>query len=76
MTSADNTRDRSAARSRAAQELLGAYRSGVPVAPLTARYAGLTVEDAYAIQLEQIAAFVAAVRAEVWRRVLTPQEAR
>jgi hypothetical protein len=25
---------------------------------------------------EQIAAFVSAVRAEVWRRVLTPQEAR
>jgi 2-keto-4-pentenoate hydratase len=44
----------------AAGALLGAYSSGVPVAPLTARYPGLTVHDAYAIQQAQVAAWTAA----------------
>ena len=45
--------------SEAAAALRGAYESGVPVAPLTARYPGLTVDDAYAIQQAQVAAWTA-----------------
>jgi 2-keto-4-pentenoate hydratase len=44
----------------AAGALLGAYSSGVPVAPLTAQYPGLTVDDAYAIQRAQVALRTAA----------------
>jgi 2-keto-4-pentenoate hydratase len=42
---------------KAAEVLSGAYASGVPVAPLTALYPGLTVDDAYAIQLTQVEAW-------------------
>jgi 2-keto-4-pentenoate hydratase len=45
--------------SEAAGVLLGAYSSGIPVAPLTARYPGLTLDDAYAIQQAQVAAWTA-----------------
>jgi 2-keto-4-pentenoate hydratase len=45
--------------SEAANALLGAYSSGIPVAPLTARYPGLTVDDAYAIQQAQVTAWTA-----------------
>jgi 2-keto-4-pentenoate hydratase len=41
----------------AAAALLGAYASHVPVAPLTATYPGISVTDAYAIQLAQVAAW-------------------
>jgi 2-keto-4-pentenoate hydratase len=43
----------------AADLLLDAYASGVPVAPLTTAYPGLSVTDAYAIQLAQVAAWTA-----------------
>jgi 2-keto-4-pentenoate hydratase len=42
-----------------AETLLGAYSSGAPVEPLTARYDDLTVADAYEIQLLQVARWVA-----------------
>lgn len=45
----------------AARALRDAYAGG-PIAPLTATYAGLTLEDAYAIQLLQIAELVDAGR--------------
>lgn len=41
-------------------ELLGAYRSGETLAPLSSTYPGLTVDDAYAIQQRQTAARLAA----------------
>lgn len=41
----------------AADELLGAYASGSPVEPLTASRPDLSVSDAYAIQLAQVAAW-------------------
>jgi 2-keto-4-pentenoate hydratase len=44
---------------KAAGTLLGAYASRTPVPPLTASYPGLTVDDAYAIQLAQVAAWTA-----------------
>jgi 2-keto-4-pentenoate hydratase len=43
----------------AAQGLLGAYASGVPVPPLTADQPGLSVSDAYAIQLAQVSTWTA-----------------
>ncbi|MGW5237414.1 2-keto-4-pentenoate hydratase [Monashia sp. NPDC004114] len=43
-----------AARSRAASELLAAYETREPIAPLTTTYPEMTLEDAYAIQLLQI----------------------
>jgi 2-keto-4-pentenoate hydratase len=42
-----------------AGELLDAYRTRVPVEQLTARYPELTLEDAYAIQLAQVAYWTA-----------------
>lgn len=39
---------------QAARMLLDSYATGKPIAPLTATYADLTLEDAYAIQLLQI----------------------
>ncbi|MGH3632464.1 MAG: 2-keto-4-pentenoate hydratase [Sciscionella sp.] len=42
------------ARSQAAGELLGAYRSGEPIEPLTARFPELDIDDAYAIQVGQV----------------------
>lgn len=44
------------ARVEVAQRLLAAYTSG-PIAPLTAAYEGLTLDDAYAIQQAQITAW-------------------
>ncbi len=46
-------------RSKAAGRLLAAYSSRRPIAPLTATYEGMTLEDAYAIQLLQIQALTA-----------------
>ena len=46
----------------AAQALLEAYRTRRPIAPLTADYPDLTLEDAYAIQSEQIAIWAQAGR--------------
>lgn len=43
-------------RAEAAQRLLEAYRTGTPLAPLSESYEGMTVEDAYSIQLLQIEA--------------------
>ena len=45
-------------RGRAAELLLGAYADGRPVAPLIETFDGLTIEDAYEIQLAQIRAMV------------------
>ena len=42
---------------KAADRLLGAYASGIPVPPLTASEPDLSVSDAYAIQLAQVAAW-------------------
>lgn len=39
---------------RAAAALLDAYATGTPIPPLTATYPGLSVADAYAIQLAQV----------------------
>jgi 2-keto-4-pentenoate hydratase len=44
----------------AASLLLDAYATGVPVAPLTRRLPGLGIDDAYVIQLAQVAAWTAA----------------
>lgn len=44
---------------RAADALLGAYRSGVPVDRLTDTFPGLGVADAYRIQLAQVDAWLA-----------------
>lgn len=41
-------------RSRVAAELLAAYASKQPLEPLTATHEGMTLEDAYAIQLLQV----------------------
>ncbi|MFC0862340.1 2-keto-4-pentenoate hydratase [Sphaerimonospora cavernae] len=42
------------ARPEAVQALLGAYRTGQPIEPLTERFPGLDVDDAYAIQVGQV----------------------
>lgn len=42
------------ARSDAAEQLANAYTTGTPIAPLSQTYDGMTLEDAYAVQLEQI----------------------
>ncbi|WP_328920094.1 2-keto-4-pentenoate hydratase [Streptomyces sp. NBC_00208] len=47
------------AREQAAAQLLGAYASGKPIAPLTEQFEGLDVEDAYDIQLRQVSAWTA-----------------
>lgn len=49
-------------RAMVAGQLLDAYSSGKPLDPLTATYDGLTLEDAYAIQLLQIGELRAAGR--------------
>lgn len=41
-----------------ADRLLAAYESGVPIAPLTSEQPEASVEDAYAIQLAQVAAWL------------------
>ncbi|MFD3590793.1 2-keto-4-pentenoate hydratase [Streptomyces sp. NPDC058683] len=45
-------------RSEAAQALLGAHRTGEPIEPLTERFPGLNVDDAYAIQAAQVERWV------------------
>lgn len=42
------------ARAESVELLLAAYRSGVPIDPLTDRFPGLSVDDAYAIQVGQV----------------------
>lgn len=49
-------------RTAAARSLFDAYTTGKPVQPLTSTYDGLTLEDAYAIQLLQISWFAEAGR--------------
>lgn len=49
-------------RSEIVRQLLDAYSSGTPIAPLTSTYDELTLEDAYAIQILQIEEFLAAGR--------------
>jgi 2-keto-4-pentenoate hydratase len=48
------------ARQEIAERLLGAYSSRTPVEPLTQTYDGLTPEDAYEVQLLQVARWVSA----------------
>ncbi|WP_377639332.1 2-keto-4-pentenoate hydratase [Oryzobacter terrae] len=43
-----------ATRTAVAEQLLGAYESREPIEPLTATHEGMTLEDAYAIQLLQV----------------------
>ena len=47
---------------KAAATLLGAYDNRIPLAPLTAAYPGLSADDAYRIQLAQVASWTAAGR--------------
>lgn len=47
---------------RAAKLLLDAYSTGTPVAPLTDTFDGLTIQDAYEIQLTQVETLVQAGR--------------
>jgi 2-keto-4-pentenoate hydratase len=47
------------ARSEAAMRLLAAYESRNAIAPLTDTYAGMTLDDAYAVQLMQVEALTA-----------------
>lgn len=49
-------------RSEAASKLLAAYDSREPIAPLTSTYDDLALEDAYAIQLQQIQELTSAGR--------------
>jgi 2-keto-4-pentenoate hydratase len=49
-------------RARAAKLLLDAYASRTPIAPLTTTFDGLTVQDAYEIQLTQIETLMEAGR--------------
>ena len=51
-----------AALDKAAATLLAAYDSRIPVPPLTASYPGLSADDAYGIQLAQVAAWTGAGR--------------
>lgn len=56
-------------QAKAAQLLLQAKASGTPIAPLTEQLDGLTVEDAYAIQLEQVRAWTADGRRIIGHKV-------
>jgi 2-keto-4-pentenoate hydratase len=51
-----------ALRSEAASALLAAYRTRIPLAPLTETYDAMTLDDAYAIQTAQIAELLAGGR--------------
>ncbi len=59
MESPDDTAD---TRARAAKLLLDAYASRTPVPPLTETFAGLTIAEAYEIQLAQVESLVASGR--------------
>lgn len=50
------------ARAEVAGRLLGAYVSGRPISPLSETCEGLTLQDAYAVQLLQVQAWVAGGR--------------
>jgi 2-keto-4-pentenoate hydratase len=56
-------------RAACARELYDAYASGVPVEPLSARHAGMTIEDSYDIQLRQVAERLAAGRRVIGHKV-------
>lgn len=43
------------ARTEAANRLLAAYETREAIAPLTATYEGMSLDDAYAVQLAQVA---------------------
>ena len=49
--------------------LLEAYRTGEPVAPLVSTFPGLTIDDAYRIQLAQVAVWMAQGRRVLGRKV-------
>ncbi|WP_328363378.1 fumarylacetoacetate hydrolase family protein [Mycobacterium sp. NBC_00419] len=49
--------------------LLAAYRTGEPVAPLVSSFPGLTIDDAYRIQLAQVAVWVGGGRRVLGRKV-------
>jgi hypothetical protein len=51
-------------RSEATDRLLTAYRTREPIDPLTATYEGMTLDDAYAIQLAQVDALTSGSRGE------------
>jgi 2-keto-4-pentenoate hydratase len=51
-----------AVAAQAADALLGAYTSGVAIAPLQDKFGPLTIDDAYQIQLHQVDAWLAAGR--------------
>jgi 2-keto-4-pentenoate hydratase len=53
----------------AAQRLLTAYETHTPIPPLTSDFSDLTVEDAYAIQLEQVKRWTADGRTVVGHKV-------
>ena len=56
-------------RAIAAHELFDAYASRIPVEPLSSAFPDLTLDDAYAIQLLQIADRVAAGRRVIGHKV-------
>lgn len=56
-------------RTEAAQALLAAYRTGEPVAQLTTTHEGMTLDDAYAVQIHQIDARLADGRTIVGHKV-------
>ncbi len=56
-------------QTQAAQRLLDAYDSGAPTEPLTQTFAGLTVDDAYAIQLAQVERWTASGRRIIGHKV-------
>lgn len=58
-----------ATRAEAARLLLEAYDTGKPIPPLTLTYQGITLEDAYAIQVLQIERLVAQGRSVRGRKV-------
>jgi len=58
-----------ATRAEAARRLLAAYSSREPVEPLTATFEGMTLEDAYAIQLLQVDELVAGGRSVAGHKV-------
>lgn len=53
----------------AVRSLLSAYRTGEPVAPLVSAFPGLSIDDAYRIQLGQVDVWVAAGHRVLGRKV-------
>jgi 2-keto-4-pentenoate hydratase len=52
-----------------ADALLAAYASRIPIPPLTETYGALSIDDAYAIQLRQVQAWLASGRRVLGRKV-------